>query len=82
MLHALCSSTGVDVLPDLPTAVEAGIEPFKAAAWYSLLVLRGLPARIKGPLSESDTTFGACKCCPQGMCKFALFVVVEAACKY
>jgi tripartite-type tricarboxylate transporter receptor subunit TctC len=46
-------ATRAEVLPDVPTAKEAGLPNYYAAAWYGLLAPRGLPADVKARLEET-----------------------------
>ena len=41
------------VLPDVPTAAEAGMPGFTASAWYGLLAPKGLPAEIRARLEAA-----------------------------
>ncbi len=40
-------------LPEVPTAIEAGLKDYTASAWYGLLGPRGLPAPIRAQLSQA-----------------------------
>lgn len=40
-------------LPDLPTAIEAGVKGYTASAWYGLLGPKGLPAAIRDRLEQA-----------------------------
>jgi tripartite-type tricarboxylate transporter receptor subunit TctC len=42
-------------LPDLPTAIEAGVKGYTASAWYGLLGPKGLPAAIREQLERATT---------------------------
>ncbi len=42
-----------EVLPDVPTAREAGLPDYNAAAWYALLAPKGLPADVRAKLEAS-----------------------------
>jgi tripartite-type tricarboxylate transporter receptor subunit TctC len=44
---AITSQKRSGVLPNLPTAVEAGVPGYVASAWYGLLGPKGLPADVK-----------------------------------
>lgn len=41
------------VLPDVPTAAEAGVPGYAASAWYGLLAPKGLPQDIRARLEEA-----------------------------
>jgi tripartite-type tricarboxylate transporter receptor subunit TctC len=40
-------------LPDIPTAIEAGVKGYTASAWYGLLGPKGLPAAIRDRLEQA-----------------------------
>jgi tripartite-type tricarboxylate transporter receptor subunit TctC len=40
-------------LPDLPTAIEAGVKGYTASAWYGLLGPKGLPVAIRDRLEQA-----------------------------
>lgn len=40
-------------LPDLPTAIEAGVKGYTASAWYGLLGPKGLPAATRDRLEQA-----------------------------
>lgn len=51
---AVTSEERVSVLPDVPTAVEAGVKNYVAAAWYALLGPKGLPSDIRQTLEAAS----------------------------
>lgn len=50
---AITSEKRSAVLPNLPTAVEAGVPGYVASAWYGLLGPKGLPADVKQKLETA-----------------------------
>ncbi len=50
---AITSEKRSSVLPNLPTAVEAGVPGYVASAWYGLLGPKGLPADVKQKLETA-----------------------------
>jgi tripartite-type tricarboxylate transporter receptor subunit TctC len=50
---AVTSEKRVSVLPDVPTAIEAGVKGYVAAAWYGLLGPKGLPEDISKTLEAA-----------------------------
>lgn len=40
-------------LPDVPTAVEAGVPGYSASAWYGLMGPKGLPADVRAKLEKA-----------------------------
>ena len=49
---AISSGTRLDVLPEVPTMVEAGIPGFEVTAWHAMLAPPGLPEPIAALLSR------------------------------
>lgn len=52
---AITSATRAAVLPDVPTAAEAGVPGYVASAWYGLLAPKGIPADVKEKLEQAAT---------------------------
>ena len=50
---AVTGATRAAVLPDVPTAGEAGLPGYVASAWYGLLAPKGLPAEIRARLETA-----------------------------
>lgn len=50
---AVTGSARTAVLPDVPTAAEAGVPGYTASAWYGLLAPKGLPADIRARLENA-----------------------------
>ena len=50
---AVTGATRAAVLPDVPTAGEAGLPGYVASAWYGLLAPKGLPAEISARLETA-----------------------------
>jgi tripartite-type tricarboxylate transporter receptor subunit TctC len=50
---AVTSEARVSVLPDVPTAIEAGVKGYVAAAWYGLLGPKGLPNDVRKMLEAA-----------------------------
>jgi tripartite-type tricarboxylate transporter receptor subunit TctC len=50
---AVTSEKRVSVLPEVPTAIEAGVKGYVAAAWYALLGPKGLPDAISKTLEAA-----------------------------
>lgn len=50
---AITSEKRSGILPDLPTAAEAGIPGYVASAWYGLLAPKGLPADVRQQLETA-----------------------------
>jgi len=50
---AITSEKRSPVLPNLPTAAEAGVPGYVASAWYGLLGPKGLPADVKAKLETA-----------------------------
>ncbi len=42
-------------LPDVPTAIEAGVPGYTASAWYGLVGPKGMPADVKSKLEAATT---------------------------
>jgi tripartite-type tricarboxylate transporter receptor subunit TctC len=51
--YAVTSPKRLDVLPDLPTAVEAGLAGFEVGIWHGVYTPKGTPADINEKLSKS-----------------------------
>lgn len=51
---AVTSDRRVSVLPEVPTAIEAGVKGYIAAAWYGLLGPKGLPADVRTSLETAS----------------------------
>ena len=51
---AVTSEKRVSVLPNVPTAAEAGMPNFVAAAWYGLLAPKGLPVPVRQTLEAAS----------------------------
>jgi tripartite-type tricarboxylate transporter receptor subunit TctC len=51
--YAVTSAQRLDVLPDLPTADEAGLPGFQVGIWHGLYAPKATPAEITERLSES-----------------------------
>jgi len=49
---AVSSKQRVDLLPNVPTFIEAGVPAFDAAAWNGLLAPRATPATVVAYLNE------------------------------
>lgn len=49
---AVSSGTRLEVLPDLPTVVEAGVKGFDVTAWHAMLAPAGLPAAMASLLTR------------------------------
>lgn len=47
---AVTGAARADALPDIPTAIEAGVPGFMASTWYGLLAPRGLPDAVRAKL--------------------------------
>ena len=41
------------ILPNVPTAIEAGVAGFTASTWYGLMVPKGIPADIRATLEKA-----------------------------
>jgi tripartite-type tricarboxylate transporter receptor subunit TctC len=50
---AVTSETRAATLPDVPTALEAGLPGYTASAWYGLLAPKGLPADVRQTLEAA-----------------------------
>lgn len=50
---AVTGSARAVVLPDVPTAAEAGVPDYAASAWYGLLAPKGLPADVRARLEKA-----------------------------
>ena len=50
---AVTSAKRSALLPDLPTAIEAGLPGFTSTVWYALLALANVPPDIVKRLNES-----------------------------
>lgn len=44
-----------DSLPDVPTAIEAGVTGYTASAWYGLVGPKGMPAEVKSKLEAATS---------------------------
>ena len=42
-----------ETLPDVPTAIEAGLPGYTASAWYGLVGPKGMPAEVKAKLETA-----------------------------
>jgi tripartite-type tricarboxylate transporter receptor subunit TctC len=51
--YAVTTPNRLDVLPDLPTTTEAGIEGMEVGIWHGLYAPKGTPAEIVDRLSKS-----------------------------
>ncbi len=51
--YAVTSAKRLDVLPDLPTAEEAGLTGFQVGIWHGIYAPKGTPAEITERLSKS-----------------------------
>ncbi len=51
--YAVTSSARLDVLKDIPTAVEAGLPGFEVGIWHGIYTPKGTPAEINERLSKS-----------------------------
>lgn len=51
--YAVTSAKRLDVLPDLPTAVEAGLPGFEVGIWHGVYTPKGTPSEINEKLSKS-----------------------------
>ena len=51
--YAVTSPARLDVLKDVPTAVEAGLEGFQVGIWHGIYAPKGTPAEITERLSKS-----------------------------
>lgn len=51
--YAVTSASRLDVLPDLPTAIEGGLEGFEVGIWHGIYTPKGTPAEINEKLSKS-----------------------------
>jgi tripartite-type tricarboxylate transporter receptor subunit TctC len=51
--YAVTSAKRLDVLPDLPTAEEAGLPGFQVGVWHGIYVPKGTPAEVTERLSKS-----------------------------
>ncbi len=54
-LKAICviGDKRVGILPDVPTAIEAGLPGYTASAWYGLMAPKGLPAATRAILEKA-----------------------------
>lgn len=48
---AVAANTRLHIMPDVPTAAEAGL-PFEAGAWYGVMAPAGIPADARAALEE------------------------------
>jgi tripartite-type tricarboxylate transporter receptor subunit TctC len=53
---ALASDRRADVLPDVPTTVEAGVPSFQASGWNAMFAPRGTPRPIIDRLAQAVST--------------------------
>jgi tripartite-type tricarboxylate transporter receptor subunit TctC len=51
--YAVTSAKRLDVLPDLPTAEEAGLAGFQVGIWHGLYAPKGTPAEVTERLSKA-----------------------------
>jgi tripartite-type tricarboxylate transporter receptor subunit TctC len=51
--YAVTSAKRLDVLPDVPTAEEAGLPGFQVGIWHGVYAPKGTPAEITERLSKS-----------------------------
>ena len=51
--YAVTSAKRLDVLPDVPTAEEAGLPGFQVGIWHGLYAPKGTPAEVTERLSKS-----------------------------
>ena len=51
--YAVTTTTRIDVLPDLPTVAESGIEGFELSAWHALWAPKDTPEAIRNTLAEA-----------------------------
>lgn len=51
--YAVTSASRLDVLPDLPTAIEGGLEGFEVGIWHGIYTPKGTPSEINEKLSKS-----------------------------
>ncbi|TKT79064.1 tripartite tricarboxylate transporter substrate-binding protein [Aquamicrobium sp. LC103] len=51
--YAVTSAERLDVLPDIPTAIEGGLADFQVGIWHGLYAPKGTPAEIVERLSQS-----------------------------
>ena len=51
--YAVTSAERLDVLPDVPTAIESGLADFQVGIWHGIYAPKGTPAEITERLSKS-----------------------------
>jgi tripartite-type tricarboxylate transporter receptor subunit TctC len=51
--YAVTTAKRLDVLPDVPTAAEAGLSNFEVGIWHGIYTPKGTPAEINEKLSKS-----------------------------
>lgn len=51
--YAVTTSARIDVLPDLSTVAESGIDGFELSAWHAIWAPKGTPEAIRNKLSEA-----------------------------
>ena len=51
--YAVTSRARLDVLPDLPTVIEAGLPDFEFVIWHGLYAPKGTPAAVIGTLNKA-----------------------------
>ncbi|MEO9339133.1 tripartite tricarboxylate transporter substrate binding protein BugD [Mesorhizobium sp. SB112] len=51
--YAVTSAERLDVLPDVPTAVEGGLADFQVGIWHGIYAPKGTPAEVTERLSKS-----------------------------
>jgi tripartite-type tricarboxylate transporter receptor subunit TctC len=51
--YAVTSPARLDVLPDVPTAVEAGLPGFEVGIWHGIYTPKGTPAEVNERLSKA-----------------------------
>ena len=51
--YAVTSAARLDVLPDVPTAIEGGLDGFQVGIWHGVYAPKGTPAEAVERLSKS-----------------------------
>lgn len=54
--YAVTTRERIDILPDLPTVAESGVDGFEVTAWHALWTPAGTPPEIRERLSEALQT--------------------------